>query len=382
MPVGLLDWPSSDGMRLSLFVLAVLMSSSAAEWWRLDPAHFTSPELGHAQFMNRYAFRDLANASLLLRFNLSADPSGLHSCYDYRLTSELPATPLRSGTFCYPKVSIIGLPKAGTSAFFHLLRIHPNTTTLCNRRSCEWFHKEFCLLVTDVRRTVLDYFDSLPSSIESDKVFTVGCVHAQENIAWRRALRGLSTLYVVLTREYSELIWSSFNYWCDPSFDPICAGTLLPKRNIRTPKLFEEGVKASVLGVQAHAPSSLLSSCSNGKRYYRSFLEGVASLGPKNLFVVASEELSSNAQAVWTKLILRLNTPAYSLTHPGIEGFSRVRVNTGARKCFNCLVDTKKAGRARRIPAAAKKLLDECWFNDCLVVAKLTGYRNYSCGLI
>ena len=368
-------------MRLFFPLLLLLLSyGGTAEWWRFDSSVFVVPDIGHPQFKNTRAFDVLANGSLFLRFNLTADPARLHSCYDYQLVSQEDSSITRSGTFCYPRISIIGLPKAGTSAFFHLLHLHPNTTTLCRKKPCQPHHKEFCLLVSLTKHSVLDFFDALPSSIGDGKVFTVGCIYPSENIAWRQALRLPSTLYVVLTREYSELMWSAYNYWCDPKFDPVCPGTLLPKKNIRTPELFEAGVTASVKGISVHAPISLLNSCQNAKNQYTGYFATIGPrLGWENLFILASEELSSNAQAVWSRLSLRINTPSYGLKHPGMSSFSRVRVNTGSKKCFNCLVDAKTESRKKRMPQAAKRLLETCWYKDCLAVANWTGYRNYSC---
>lgn len=363
-----------------LLLLLLSCHVTLAEWWKFDASGFEVPAIGHSQYQNRHAFKILSNNTLYLRFNSTADPAHLHSCYDYQLLSNHDHVSLRSGSFCYPRISIIGLPKAGTSAFFHLLYVHPNTTTLCMKKSCQWFHKEFCLLVTDKKRSILDYFDAFPNRISDGKIFTVGCIHASENIAWRQALRQPSTLYVVLTREYSELVWSAYNYWCDPSFDPVCTGTLLPKKNVRTPELFEAGVTASARGVSIRAPSSLLSSCQGAKSYYGAFLSLVGPrLGWENLFIVASEELSSNAPAVWSRLSQRVNTSSYNLDHPGMSSFSRVRVNAGSRRCFNCLVDAKADSRRKRIPLVAKRLLDQCWHADCLAVVNFTGHRNYSC---
>ena len=57
-------------------------------------------------------------------------------------------------------------------------------------------------------------------------------------------LRHPQTLYVLMTRDYAEMLWSSYNFWCRAKHDGFASCDqsrwIDPAKHVRSPELFHE----------------------------------------------------------------------------------------------------------------------------------------------
>lgn len=84
----------------------------------------------------------------------------------------------------------------------------------------------FCLvilyfLLNEKSRSYFAFFRSFPeaSSITSRHLIIDGCIDHMNNIKVRKILHNPNTLYIVMIRDYADMIWSAYNYWCKRGFD-------------------------------------------------------------------------------------------------------------------------------------------------------------------
>ncbi|KAJ1380753.1 hypothetical protein B484DRAFT_411936 [Ochromonadaceae sp. CCMP2298] len=54
------------------------------------------------------------------------------------------------------------------------------------------------------------------------------------------------TTYIVMVRNYADMLWSSYNFWCKPPFDGDCEYSkwAVAGVHVRTPELFHSLVEA------------------------------------------------------------------------------------------------------------------------------------------
>lgn len=75
------------------------------------------------------------------------------------------------------------------------------------------------------RRPHWQFFHSLPSyeRVTENKLIVDGCIQLGLNLIMRNDLRKPNTLYIVMTRNYADMLWSSYNFWCRWDVDgPTC----------------------------------------------------------------------------------------------------------------------------------------------------------------
>ncbi len=199
-------------------------------WWAVEPT-------------NHSFFHALQGGNKMFLRTVDLDAAKVHSCYEY---AELYPSGViyRYNSFCYPAVVVTGHRKCATSAMYRLLTTYPGAVTNGIKT------KENCLFL-DKTRSITDYFDSLPHTVQAGEVIVDGCVHVSGNMALRRLLRKPNTFYLVsiasicqtlsmnvfielnlilftqfLVRDYADWVWSAYNYWCLPEYDgDSCPGS-------------------------------------------------------------------------------------------------------------------------------------------------------------
>eukprot|EP01034_Spumella_vulgaris_P039969 gene39969-49406_t len=72
---------------------------------------------------------------------------------------------------------------------------YPNTVRVSNKENCVLKHK-----------TIVDYFNSLPTHIEFGQIFVDGCIEPSSNLFIRTMLRKPKTFYLMVTRDYADWI--------------------------------------------------------------------------------------------------------------------------------------------------------------------------------
>ncbi len=148
---------------------------TSGQWWEIDQ----TPDA---------LFNEFANSAIYLR-TVDLDESKVHSCYEYKVIDKVSPDKriTHTDTFCYPAVIIGGHRKCSTSALYNLLAQYPRTI-----RSQV---KENCAFIGD--RSLVQYFDSLPRSVEAGELIVDGCIDMKGNVKMRRLLRNPNTFYLV-----------------------------------------------------------------------------------------------------------------------------------------------------------------------------------------
>jgi hypothetical protein len=156
--------------------LSVTVNTSSL-WWEVEK---TDHEI----------FNAIRSDRLFLRRADVNEGSGIHSCYVYNhhLISPLGDHVERTGTFCYPNIIVTGMRKCSTSALYALLVTLPRVVGNEVKENCPFIIG---------RRSIIDYFQSLPKYAEADQIIVDGCVDLQSNLLMRQILREPNTFYVV-----------------------------------------------------------------------------------------------------------------------------------------------------------------------------------------
>ena len=81
------------------------------------------------------------------------------------------------------------------------------------------FEKENCPYTR--RRSHWEFFHTLPvaDSVKPYELTIDGCIDWRKNLMFRKIFRKPETLYIVMTRNYADMIWSAYNFWCKVQYD-------------------------------------------------------------------------------------------------------------------------------------------------------------------
>lgn len=253
-----------------------------------------------------------------------------HSCYEATFNSTIIE-------FCYPRIIVSGVAKAGTSAAYGLLAGHPNF--IGGQR------KELCCEDPNSSQSIWRFFKSMEAQTVkgvtagmAPTLLISGCIQQHINIRMHRLLHQPNTVYILMTRDLSDLVWATYNFWCNVKYDgpDHCLAEkghwADPRYHYRSPELFHELILAQAEYKHISVPFNykLFSEESMGvfETHATTFL--ASSVSAEQLLVLASEELSTNATIVWEKVITKLGFSDMSLReHPSVLNFGLVRFNAG-----------------------------------------------------
>ena len=292
----------------------------------------TSQEIAwHIQNNDRNDLLIRRHTAISAEYNVHPD----HSCYEASRDSST----LR---FCYPSVIISGIPKAGTSASYELLKEHP---------SFEPGHrKENCMALPYSNDALWEYFKTLANQTEAasktggnPKRLLSGCISIIVNLKLHEILRHPNTLYLLMTRDLSDLMWATYNFWCSPKYDGVehCVDQkgrwADAQYHYRSPTLFHDLLVAQVEGKKQYGMGPLHYDICDEKSagFYRDHENRLLGAGIEvdRILFIANEELSSNASSVWNKLTRAIGiVDREEKKHPSLKKFETFRVNTGAYK--------------------------------------------------
>ena len=211
-----------------------------------------------------------------------------------------------------------------------------------------------------------------------------------------------------MVRSYSDMLWSSYNFWCKREYDGFaCDNTRWIKADmLRSPDLFHDMILRDLNNTLKNndsplhkGPSDMSRPCVNAGGYYTEYLDLLfyKSVPPNDTLVLASEELESNPMAIWAKVSHRMKQlSGMSLEEGGAAGiwstysfnlgtFSERRYNPQNAKGGGRSIAVKdyvpgifRISKYMPLRNDTKKLLDKCWTSDCKTISKITGYK-YSC---
>lgn len=229
---------------------------------------------------------------------------------------------------CYPSVIVTGLAKAGTSAIYELLKLFPNSIHMNEKENCPGAH----------RRSHWQFFNSLPkvSDIKpfQDSLIVDGCIDLKQNVLMRNILHKPITKYVVMIRNYPDMLWSSYNYWCKLGFDDNCDSTHWTKwGHLRSPALFNDIIVRDKNGEElTKNPLYIKRPCAYAGGYYSEYLNNevwsnslkVPPILKQDTIIIASEMLEKFPKIVIQKLIYSLNLDISIQFSPSLDQFGLV----------------------------------------------------------
>lgn len=168
------------------------LSDQQSKWWEV-------------QQTNETLFDGLDKYHIYLRFS-DIDDGGIHSCYQYQLVLRTTKAIEYVNTFCYPSLVITAYRKSGSSAAYSLISRYPHVVTT--------YTKENCPYILGV--SLVQYFESLPTQVESGELILDGCVDLKGNMKMRAILHEPNTLYLVRSRTVSSVtpIFPLFHIRC------------------------------------------------------------------------------------------------------------------------------------------------------------------------
>lgn len=292
--------------------------------------------------------------------------------------------------FCYPAVIVTGMPKCGTSAMYDMLTRLPGAIVMHEKENCPYAR----------RRPHWQFFNSLPkaSVVGATGLVVDGCIEAEKNIIIRSLLRQPKTLYIVMVRNFADMLWSSYNFWCKREYDNDCDSThwTKPGKHVRSPQLFHEIILGDKNGTLVHSPVILKKPCWMAEAYYTEYLEYVIwkSIPRNQTLVLASELLERDPRTVWNRVTTALNVSFGNLSSQGVDerirDFSSYRYNTQESwKSF----DKMKVPSANYKPGLfavsnfqplmpeTRTLLDWCWRKDCKYITNIIGFSYEACNI-
>jgi hypothetical protein len=215
-------------------------------------------------------------------------------------------------------------------------------------------------------------------------------------------LRQPKTHYVIITRDYVDWLWSSYNFWIREGESSSLADWADALRHTRSVEEFESLVlsydKTAVHDTDNFFfdPKTIAkhpqSGCTQAPAFYRNYISAVMShFGEENTIVVASEMLHKNPRLIWERIISEAGlADLIGYNHDFFTEFSGLRINSNDRKgSMNILRTGDLPGKLehglyqiskfQKVSPRVREFLYDCWERDCLWVSNMTGYRYPAC---
>mmetsp|Transcript_16519 Transcript_16519/g.50593 ORF Transcript_16519/g.50593 Transcript_16519/m.50593 type:complete len:361 (+) Transcript_16519:4526-5608(+) len=329
---------------------------------------------------------------IALRRNTDVDLAEHHDCYDAKLLQITSAVTysgfadaegsLDETTFCFPAIRIVGHAKAGTSALYYLLTAHSEIMPAASK-------KEFCVREGDLWALFTGLGTTLDENERRDgSVLTVnGCLFPENAMLEHFVLRAPRSARLYVVRDLPDLMWASYNFWCDGTNELLCEREQWAKQGVhyRSPEHFDAVLQAARFPgtktfLNAKAPETM-------STFYRGslhFHDALATSG--TVLTLANEEMAANVTAVWSKISTYVGKElgVALAPHGGLEEFAGVRVNAGGGE-----KGAKKVSEAgnfkkgvypisgnREVLKETVEYIKESWAEDCKYTSERSGW-NY-----
>ena len=364
-------------------------------------------------------------------------PNKWHSCYEVHCENTWKnfcpdaSDPASTHQFCYPAVVVTGLPKCGTSAAYDLLSRYNGSVIMYTKENCPYTH----------RRSHWEFFHTLPNAadVHPGQLVVDGCLDYLNNMRLRRLLHEPETLYVIMTRNYADLVWSSYNFWCKREYDGVegCDNPWFAHKPFnRSADLLHGMVLHDQAGMltKHDAPfhGDLVRPCVNGGGFVKEHVEYrlwtdrpgqfiTRATDPEHTLLMASEELEAAPLLTWSKVARHFGMTVHQESGdtllPAAVLADKAAAETAAAAAaaapapaavynYNFHLGNfrdirqntqEKKGADLNIPVAAyrpgvfsisdyeplredtRALLDRCWLDDCVWVSQMTGYTYPVC---
>ncbi len=198
-----------------------------------------------------------------------------------------------------------------------------------------------------------------------------------------------------MIRDFADMIWSSYNFWCKVGYDKEACGYerwANKDYHIRSPEIFHDLIVADSQGnttvVQPfyypmHRP------CANAGGYYNEYIDFHVRryTTEEYVIIIASEDLEINPKRVANLVANRIHYPIHQLGGlRDLHNFTKIRINSQENKgtTHSILLDSYKPGvynisNYRPMLDDTRILLNQCWYDDCRKIAQRTNYTYAAC---
>lgn len=302
---------------------------------------------------------------------LSSEKYDKNDCFSFNVSDK----------FCLPNIEIVGFPKAATSAAYHLLVSHQDTTIA--------IPKEYCFGKIDKKHS---YFRALPHPLsfqnksnhtsygKNKRAIIVSCCLLPERVIQEYLIfKPIYTKYIFLVRNFADYMWAAYNFWCNVVVDEHCLRPGMWNSNItrvhKSPTLFHElivGVLSGSIRREVLFGDTRLSEL----LFTNTFQDVIVNLGRvvgnSRVLVLASENISS--WSTWQRLARFTGMNGSHKRWHDLEG---VRVNTNARPGTSnrtqnsSAVGVYKASGYRPMLAETRTLLNDIFRQTCVWLKKV-----------
>eukprot|EP01036_Dinobryon_divergens_P032136 gene32136-41668_t len=294
--------------------------------------------------------------------------NSMHTCYTITCTgNQCPSDkPCRGGprkcgvgtspviNVCYPGIIVTGLTYAGTDLMHSVFSQIPGVVASSEKDNCP-FNK---------RRPHWVYFNSLPrmETLGATSIILDSCTDMGALVEMRKKLRDPKTTFVVPVRNYADMLWSMFNTQCKSGFDQAPCGPnreLVASEHARSPELFHSLIlndKNKTTDREQPFDPPFNTPCSHADAVFKEHLK--FSFEVHGLLTLATVRVLKRIQYPDSNF----DMGKLAVTDKGI-----------------LLEHTYNATQHRPMLAETRTILDQCWQNDCKVVALLSGHNYSAC---
>lgn len=191
-----------------------------------------------------------------------------------------------------------------------------------------------------------------------------------------------------MIRDYANMLWSSYNFWCRIEYDKHgCdySRWVDPNLHFRSPEVFHDLILADANNSDVIQPfhKPMNRPCAYAGGYYTEFIDlHLTRNGLKDFtIVIASEELESHPYDVAKRIAGRVGN---SLVGFDLQNFTKVRINSQENKgtTHSVAIENYKHGLYnisgfKPMMEKTRQFLYQCWKDDCLSIAR-QGIYNYT----
>lgn len=161
------------------YIFFTIKEDEDHNWWILNSINF--PILNLYTINSKIYLRHHINKYLAKRncyilkeyipttMNITSNSNGENEKFKAKNVYKL----IQHFSFCYPELSVLGLPKSGTSAAYTFLKNYKHKTIIGGQRkeNCAYFHR-----FLNPNSSISAYFQSFPRTITDDQIVINGCI--------------------------------------------------------------------------------------------------------------------------------------------------------------------------------------------------------------
>jgi hypothetical protein len=314
-----------------------------------------------------------------------------HSCYQAVYKSD-------TIHFCYFSFIISGVPKCGTSAVFKWLS---SSSTLPSSRIVldGGGTKEACPRVDSVSE-LWNFFTFLNNRThhalklqkEGNEVLMFsGCIINKQNLLMKWLLREERTKYVLMTRDFADMLWAGYNFWCTELYDgDRCDQKHWANASLhyRSNEMFHLLMSIKADGYYVVSPLDKQFNFSiTTNNFFQSYMDQFTSyhVASADVLFLASEEMHVDTTSFLDKFTGFIGISKSALDPAMVKKLVSTKVNTNNNKGTTAVTHNQvtsglyEISKFQPLLSTTRELLYRSWRSDCLWVSNRTGFEYPAC---